>query len=124
MIIDRGEIVAEGTPSQLAARSRFHGAVTLTLDTHCKAQAGEALAALANTHIEVTTRGDETSLHIFADQGGLEPTALLAQVRACMSKNAIAPRALALETGRLDDVFGELTRKARPLAPRFEEAKR
>ena len=30
------------------------------------------------------------------------------------------PRALALETGRLDDVFGALTGKARPAAERFD----
>jgi len=79
MIIDRGEIVAEGTPSQLAARSRYHGAVTLTLATDLKTKAGQVLTALPNTHIEVTTRGDETSLPIFAGPGGLEPTSLLAQ---------------------------------------------
>ena len=121
MIIDRGEIVAEGTPSQLAARSRYHGAVTLTLDTALKTKAAEALVDLAGIHMEVTTRGDETSLHVFAAPDGLEPSALLAQVRERMSAQAIAPRALALETGRLDDVFGELTRKARPPAPRYEE---
>ena len=31
VIIDRGRIVADGTPAQLLARSRHHNAVTLTL---------------------------------------------------------------------------------------------
>jgi hypothetical protein len=35
----------------------------------------------------------------------------------------LAPRALALETGRLDDVFGALTGKARPAPPIFSAEK-
>ncbi len=31
VIIDRGRIVADGTPAELLARSRHHNAVTLTL---------------------------------------------------------------------------------------------
>ena len=30
MIIDRGRIIVEGTPSELAARSAYHGAVVVT----------------------------------------------------------------------------------------------
>ena len=36
-----------------------------------------------------------------------------------LSAAKIGPRALALETGRLDDVFGALTGKARPAAAPF-----
>ncbi len=114
MIIDRGEVVADGTPSQLAARSRYHGAVTLTLATPLLEQATAALAEMADTRLEVTPRGEETSLHIFSTQESADAAALLAQVRAVMNDKNIAPRALALETGRLDDVFATLTHKARP----------
>ena len=118
MIIDHGRIVAQGTPSELAARSRYSGAVTLTLETGKLAAAQKLLEKVAHESAELVTRGDESSLHIFARQGS-EPGALLADLRAAVGEAGLAPRALALETGRLDDVFGALTGKARPAGARF-----
>lgn len=120
LIIDRGQIVAEGTPGQLAARSRFHGAVMVTLDSGQTRQAKAALAAIEATQLEASTRGDETNLHLFSIDDAIAPDALLANVRAQLQSADIAPRALALETGRLDDVFGALTRKPRPLGSNDE----
>jgi ABC-2 type transport system ATP-binding protein len=54
VIIDRGRIVADGTPAELLARSRFHNAVTLTLPA---TQAASAKAKLA-THREVLSIED------------------------------------------------------------------
>jgi ABC-2 type transport system ATP-binding protein len=117
LIIDRGQIVAEGTPGQLAARSRYHGAVTVILDSAQAEAATAALAALAHTSLEADHRGDETSFSIFASENGPTPEALLVDVRSAMAKADIHPRAVALETGRLDDVFGTLTRKPRHVPP-------
>ncbi len=114
MIIDRGEIVAEGTPSALAARSRFFGAVSLTLDTQLLGQAQALLQNIANTRLEVLTRGVETVVSVFAENDSLDASALLAQVQTLIGQQDWSVRALALETGRLDDVFGTLTRKPRP----------
>ena len=114
MIIDRGEIVAEGTPSALAARSRFFGAVSLTLDTQLLGQAQDLLQNIANTRLEVLTRGVETVVSVFAENDSLDASALLAQVQTLIGQQDCSVRALALETGRLDDVFGTLTRKPRP----------
>ena len=119
MIIDRGQIVAEGTPSELAARSRYSGAVTLTLASEKLPAARDILKAVPHRAAELVTRGDESTLHIFAPEGG-EPGALLADLRARVGEAGLAPRALALETGRLDDVFGALTGKARPAAASFD----
>jgi ABC-2 type transport system ATP-binding protein len=119
MIIDRGQIVAEGTPSALAARSRYSGTVTLTL-AHDQLPAAQKLMANVNHQkAELVTRGEESTLHIFASDG-TAPGALLADMRAAIDEAGLAPRALALETGRLDDVFGGLTGKARPTAMPFE----
>lgn len=115
MIIDRGAIVAEGTPSQLAAKSRFHGAVTLTVAAQDVSLAQSALADMAGVSLEVSRRGDEAALHVFGEAGGPEPAALLAHIRALVAQNNIAARGLALEAGRLDDLFGALTGKPRPI---------
>ena len=118
MIIDRGQIVAEGTPSALAARSRYSGTVTLTLAYEQLPAAQNLLQNINHRSAELVTRGDESTLHIFAADG-TEPGALLADMRAAIGAAGLAPRALALETGRLDDVFGALTGKARPAAAPF-----
>ena len=120
LIIDRGEIVAEGTPGQLAARSRFHGAVTVICAADEAAAAQAALGQLSAARLEVDHRGSECTFYVFADNpsdNNTENTAerLLAATREKLSAAKIAPRALALETGRLDDVFGALTRKPRPI---------
>ena len=119
MIIDRGQIVAEGTPSALAARSRYSGSVTLTLARQELPAAQALLKKVNHQSAELVTRGDESTLHIFAADG-TEPGALLADMRAAIGAAGLSPRALALETGRLDDVFGALTGKARPAAERFD----
>ena len=119
MIIDRGQIVAEGTPSALAARSRYSGSVTLTLARQELPAAQALLEKVNHQSAELVTRGDESTLHIFAADG-TEPGALLADMRAAIGAAGLSPRALALETGRLDDVFGTLTGKARPAAERFD----
>ncbi|MGI9438905.1 MAG: ABC transporter ATP-binding protein [Parvibaculales bacterium] len=119
MIIDRGQIVAEGTPSELAKRSRYSGAVALTLAQEKLPVARRLLAGITHKDAELVTRGDESTLHIFAADGQ-EPGSLLADIRAAVSEAGLAPRALALETGRLDDVFGALTGKARPTAIAFD----
>ena len=123
MIIDRGEIVAEGTPSALAARSRFFGAVSITLDTAHLAAAEQLLAQLAETRLEVLTRGVETTISIFSTTQTRDAAALLAEVQALIGGQSWAVRAVALETGRLDDVFGTLTRKPRPAGAASTEAR-
>ncbi|MBL70811.1 MAG: ABC transporter ATP-binding protein [Rhodobiaceae bacterium] len=119
MIIDRGQIVAEGTPSALAARSRYSGTVTLTLAKQELPAARALLKKVNHQSAELVTRGDESTLHIFAADG-TEPTTLLADMRAAIGAAGLSPRTLALEIGRLDDVFGALTGKARPAAESFD----
>ena len=119
MIIDRGQIVAEGTPAALAGKSRFAGAVTLTMQTNQLPAVQKLLADMPHGHGEVVTRGEESLLHVFAADGQV-PEALLADLRAAIAAHGLTPRALALETGRLDDVFGALTGKARPQAQTIE----
>ena len=95
----------------LAARSRFAGAVTLTVATPLADKVADSLATLSGTRLERRARGGETNLHIFALSGASD--GLLEMVRAHIADANWPVQALALETGRLDDVFGQLTGKPR-----------
>ena len=112
MIIDRG-LLSRKAPSQLAAQSRYHGAVTLTVAAQDLGLVQSALADMAGVSIETSRRGDEAALHVFAQKGGPEPAALLADIRAHVAAAQIDARGLALESGRLDELFGALTVRAR-----------
>ncbi len=119
MIIDRGQIVAEGTPGELAGKSRFAGAVTVVFDAQDLPALEACLKKVPHGEAELVTRGSESTLHVFAAKGEA-PANLLAAMRAAIGAAGLAPRALALETGRLDDVFGALTGKQRPAAEKLQ----
>ncbi len=105
IIIARGRIVADDTPARLAARSRYHNAVSMKLE-----QAGElaetraAVAALpAVAAVEVSER--DARLTALPRDGApiLAAVADLAQARGLKLQD------LHLESGRLDEVFRSIT---------------
>ena len=107
VIIDRGKIVADGTPASLLARSRYHNAVTLALPV---AQAGAAKVKLQAmekiTAVEEIAAGDGiTALTAFARAGAL----LIEDVSAMCAAENWAVKELYAEAGRLDEVFRALT---------------
>ena len=113
MIIDRGRVIVEGTPSALAARSAYHGAVVVTADSDEAAPLVAQLETLENVKVEREARGAETVFRILsADGSGENPTALFARVQALVDGQSDVIIGLALEAGRLDDVFRDLTRGA------------
>ena len=63
VIIDKGRIVADGTPANLLARSRHHNAVTLSLPLQ---QADIAVTALRKqpgiASVEQVSRGDDVAI--------------------------------------------------------------
>jgi ABC-2 type transport system ATP-binding protein len=107
VIIDRGRIVADGTPADLVARSRHHNAVTLILPV------AQSTAAKARLEAEPGILAVEQA----PESGGL--AALTAFPRAAerivdtVSRIAAAERwdvkELYAEAGRLDEVFRALT---------------
>ncbi|HEV2652844.1 MAG TPA: ABC transporter ATP-binding protein [Rhizomicrobium sp.] len=106
VIIDRGQIVADGTPGELLARSRFHNAVTLVLPA---AQADAAAARLRSlpsvASVEVSTAGALATLTAFPRKGSLpvEDVSVLAVQEKWDVKELYA------EAGRLDEVFRAIT---------------
>lgn len=113
LIIDRGRVVADGTPAELISRSRYHNAVSLTIGGQVTAVAAEALKALPGIEsIEINPRGSETTFTLFP----LQQDAISAEVKLIDAVADLAReqgwlvRALYGEPGRLDEVFRKLTR--------------
>ncbi len=106
MVIARGRLVADDTPAGLAARSRYHNAVSLQLQRPDQlAAARQAVAGMPQVAaVEVDERGP-TLIALPADGA-----AILAPVSDRMAQAGIAVSAIRVEPGRLDEVFRTMTR--------------
>src|SRR5208282_1279686 len=107
VIIDRGRIVADGTPAELVARSRHHNAVTLVLPP-AQAEAAKskikALNGVASVE-QVVRPGGLVELTAFPKSGAL----LIEDVSALVVAEKWDVKELYAEAGRLDEVFRSLT---------------
>jgi len=107
VIIDKGRIVADGTPQDLLARSRYHNAVTLVLPPAQTEDVVAKLRALPQVaSIEQANRAD-TSVEItaFPRKGAM----LIEEIGALAVRETWDVKELYAEAGRLDDVFRSLT---------------
>src|SRR6202789_4292019 len=107
VIIDRGRVVADGTPADLLARSRHHNAVTLTLPA-AQAQGAaaklKALASVASVEQGPPAQG-AVELTAFPKSGAL----LIEDVSRLAGAEKWDVKELYAEPGRLDDVFRAIT---------------
>lgn len=103
IIIAGGKILADGTPAELEARSRYHGAITLGLPVLGNAQ--QLLAALPEV-ANVEVAGDNT-LVIFPKPGAQ----LFEPVNRVIQQQQWQVNELHVERGRLDEVFRTITRE-------------
>ena len=105
IIIARGRILADATPAELEARSRYHQAVSLTAANVDAAR--EALARVPDVAaIEVDAQ--DGRITAFPKPGRQIYTA----VNEALKARDIVVRELALEGGRLDEVFRTITQGA------------
>lgn len=104
LIIDRGRVVADGTPDALLARAPDHNAVSVLVAGQDRATAQTALGALGP--VRVAEEGDRARLIVPPTGAG----APLVAVADALKRAGVAPLGLGVETGRLDDVFRALTR--------------
>lgn len=106
VIIDRGGIVADGTPSELLARSRYHNAVTLSL---AEADADGVIAKLKAlggvAQVERKVVDGAVRLTAFPKSGSL----LIEQVSQLAARENWSLKELYAEPGRLDEVFRAIT---------------
>lgn len=108
IIIDRGRIVANGTPNELKARSDRAGAVVMTLRGAVAEDVTSKLSPFASRAELIATEAGRVTVRAYpaAAAGGA--------LAARLAEAALAERwtidELHTEEGRLDDVFRSLTR--------------
>jgi ABC-2 type transport system ATP-binding protein len=102
IIIAGGKLLADATPAELEARSRYHGAVSLTTEDAVSVQV--ALSAIPEIDsIEIDP--EDRRLTAFPRPG----KSILAAVNAVLQAEGATVSELQLETGRLDEVFRAIT---------------
>jgi ABC-2 type transport system ATP-binding protein len=105
IIIASGRILADATPAELEARSRYYQAVSLTAENVNAAK--DALARVADVAaIEVDPQ--DGRITAFPKPG----RAIFVAVSNALNSQGVAVRELALEGGRLDEVFRTVTQSA------------
>ena len=106
VIIDRGRIVADGTPASLRARSRYHNAVAVTVTADNAAATRAALADVDDVvEIEVVETGETAIITALAKNG----RPIVGTVTGRLEDKGIKMMEIAVDPGRLDDVFRTLT---------------
>ncbi|MGA9340978.1 MAG: ABC transporter ATP-binding protein [Rhodanobacteraceae bacterium] len=106
MIIADGRVLADATPAELEARSRYYQAVSLSADN-----AAAARAALARVSDVAAVEVDPQDGRITAfPKPGRE---IFAAVNEALTSQGVVVREIALEGGRLDEVFRTITQGKR-----------
>ncbi|PCC98104.1 ATP-binding cassette domain-containing protein [Halopseudomonas pelagia] len=101
VVIAHGRLLADGTPDELEARSRYHQAVTVDL-----AQPVDSLPLLALPGVlEVESQRDGQLLTVLAKPGDV----IFPAVGQYAREHNWPVRELSVERGRLDEVFRRLT---------------
>jgi len=105
IIISRGRIVADDSPAGLAARSRYHNAVSMRLEEASQLPAARtAVAGLAAVaQVEVSER--DARLTALPKAGAT----ILQAVSELAARSGLKLKELHLESGRLDEVFRSIT---------------
>jgi ABC-2 type transport system ATP-binding protein len=102
IVIARGRVLADDTPARLEARSRYHGAVSVSAADPAAVEAAlRALPEVAAVEFDPAGR----RLTAFPRNGA----ALFEPVTRMLRERGFAFEAIALERGRLDEVFRAIT---------------
>jgi len=107
IIIDHGQIVADGTPTNLKAQSRYFGAIHVTLEKGAAAQGYDMFAAWDD--VSLVQLADVSEGHARLSLLPYEKAALLDKVRGYVGDKGWVLHHISLDDGRLDDVFRALT---------------
>ncbi len=107
IIIARGKVVVDCTPDELAARSRFHNAVRISVSAERAAAVKSGLSALDYVQSVEELPSSNGVAHLIAIPRNKRSITAEVSQRARDSKWDVEE--LRVETGHLDDVFRELT---------------
>lgn len=103
VIIADGKLLADGKPQDLAARSKYHNAVSLSVAELEPQVVAAAIAALDTVaEVEVSAAGRVTALPAAQAE-------IYNDVKALAEKHGWALQELYVEQGRLDQVFRKIT---------------
>jgi len=105
IIIAHGRILADGTPAELAERSRHHNAVRLGVAAADPRVRDDLLRLPGVAAVESVSDGEGEALMIFPEKGRTVVTHVADLARA----HGWEVAGLRVERGRLDDVFREIT---------------
>lgn len=106
VIINKGMIVADGTPSDLKARSQYKNAVTMIVPNGEAEKAASALKQIkAIERVEASPEGASTRLTVLAKGRG-EISEIVSDIAAVSNWGVTQ---FSVDGGRLDDVFRQLT---------------
>ncbi|HUN26698.1 MAG TPA: ABC transporter ATP-binding protein [Steroidobacteraceae bacterium] len=105
IIIARGRIVADDSPQRLAAKSRYHNAVSMRLERAEEVASLRAAVAALPTVAEVEVSERELKLTALPRAG----STILPAVSEVAARQGFALKELHLESGRLDEVFRTIT---------------
>lgn len=104
IIIARGRILADGTPGELAARSRYHNAVRLEIEPANEPRIRADLAALADI-AAIETADDGRALIVLPR----EHASIAADIAELAEGRGWRIGGFSVERGRLDEVFRAIT---------------
>jgi ABC-2 type transport system ATP-binding protein len=109
IIIANGKLVADGTPPELEAKSQYHNAVTLTLQTagNKAAEVRQQLLTLPGVEKIEPLQQDATRLSYQIFPKAKRP--IMAEVSQCARDKQWKVEGLSMEQGRLDEVFRAVT---------------
>lgn len=103
IIIAHGRLLADATPEELVARSRYHKAVSLIVGPQTEPErVRDALRALPQV---AAIDGVDREITVFPREGAL----LLPVITELAARNDWRLEEVHLETGRLDEVFRDIT---------------
>ncbi|MEK8017574.1 MAG: ATP-binding cassette domain-containing protein [Candidatus Parabeggiatoa sp.] len=109
IIIADGQIVADGTPSELEAKSQYHNSVTITLPANQDkaAEVRQALLNLPNVHkLETLIEDDSTlSYQIFPEKHA----SIIGEISQYARNQQWIVTELHVDKGRMDEVFRSVT---------------
>jgi ABC-2 type transport system ATP-binding protein len=107
VIIDRGGVVADGSPAELLERSRHHNAVTLCLPIAQASRAKEMIGAMGKVRSveESSEENGFVTLTAFPRRSEM----LIEDISAMAANGKWEVKQLYAEAGRLDEVFRSLT---------------
>jgi ABC-2 type transport system ATP-binding protein len=107
VVIARGRIVADAKPDELKRRSRYHNAVRLTLNANAAPRAEELLRQVEGVQaVETVGKVNGVATLLVLPAAGRE---VARPVDELVRRERIVVDEFAVEQGRLDDVFRELT---------------